>query len=107
MTRREKALEWAIERSFATKTGILFFGAILILAGTELRIDYPVIGYSITFIGLVTDWGIVYLVYREISNIRNEIVQVKDEIEEAKAEIEDTRWEAEEAKDMAEEAGTW
>ena len=104
MARRDALLEWAIERSFKAKTGILFFGAILILAGTELRIDYPLLGYSLTFVGLVTDWGIVYLVYREISQIRDEVEQTKYEIEDARSELEDTRSIAEEAEEKAQ---TW
>ncbi|WP_430506172.1 hypothetical protein [Haloparvum sp. PAK95] len=104
MTKRGTILEWAIERIFKAKTGILFFGAILILVGTELRIDYPLAGYSLTFVGLVTDWGIVYLVYREISQIRDEVEQTKYEIEDARSELEDTRSLAEEAE---EKAGTW
>ena len=104
MTKRETILEWAIDRSFKTKTGILFFGAILILVGTELKIDYPLARYSMTLVGLVTDWGIVYLVYREISQIRDEVEQTKNEIEEARSELEDTRSLAEEAE---EKAGTW
>jgi len=45
----------------------------LILVGTELRVEYPVIGYSITFVGLVTDWGIVYLVYKEMNIMKDDI----------------------------------
>ena len=111
---KSKFIDWIIARSFATKTAILLFGAVLIIAGTELRASNPVIGYLLISIGLLTDWAIVYIVYREISRIRDNIQQTQAEIEQTKQEMEDIRARTEqafdeimEAKDMAEEAKGW
>lgn len=69
---RNTFLNFAIARSFKVKSIILFSGAGLILFGSELRRTEPIVGSAIYFIGLIVDWGIIYLVYVEITRIRNE-----------------------------------
>lgn len=93
-------MNFLIKRSFATKTAILLLGLVLILIGTELRSENLLIGYSLVTGGLLMDWLIVYLVYVEIT-------RMKDDIDETKMEIEETWNEIEEAKDLAEEAKGW
>ena len=97
---REDLMDFLIRRSFATKTAILLLGMLLILIGTEIRTESVLVGYSLVGSGLLMDWLIIYLVYVEITRIKEEVDQTKIEIEETWSEIE-------EAKDLAEDAKGW
>ena len=82
-------------RSFFAKTGILFIGAVLVLVGNFLLDHSPYLGYSLVSIGLVIDWFIVYIVYREMDEMRHEIQKSRDEIQETKEEIIDIQMKVE------------
>lgn len=94
------------ERSFAFKTGILIFGALILLLSTVIRPNYPILWIPLFLLGVLIEWFIVALVYaeieeleRETSTSRLEIKATQEEIEETKSEIQAIQKEIESTKE--------
>ena len=100
--------EILIERSFAFKTLVIITGAILILVGSLMRSEYPILWIPVFIVGALIEWLIVATVYVEIKAIENKIVEADSEIRtmvgkvnKVQADIEGTQQDIESTKDSA------
>jgi hypothetical protein len=86
-----KIIDYLKRQSTKVKATFAVFGVILISVGYIIRPIYPVYGFVSTFSGLCTDIGIMFILYLEIQDIRNEVESAQDRIEKAQDRIEEAQ----------------
>ena len=73
--------------SFLFKSIFLVIGSVLILTGSAVRREFLLAGVSMWVAGVAIDWYIIYIVYREMDEIRTDIENARDTIQETQEDI--------------------